>query len=715
MTESDVELLVIPKRLPNRPPAVLLNDLGKYEEGTAWLRRGHEVLEATSRDVSFLFSPRSSQDQVDRILNYLPPSPSTIGKFVGRVDVLSRLFDWIAQNDEPRAFLWGRGGSGKSTIAHEFCQLIRDYGKSIETYDQTKFDRVVFLSAKQHELNAVSGNIDRTVYVDFTNYEESLIAILIACDYSTSENYTNFSGIELEERVRDVFDHENILIVLDDIDTLTTRGEDAGFDAIFKMSIKAKKTVRILYTQRNLPGSTESAIKVPGFMREREYYEFIESCCSQFDVPLPEPAYLDGQLKEATECIPLILETIVRLRKVCGTYGKAHAIFMERRGDEARRYLFEREYDSLPKNNNARHVLAALAEFGVPAGNDELAAVLRIGDSAVAESLGEVIGFFLSTTTSSEGETKYFLNPITRAFLKSKTLELNFGDTILERVRAFKSSGQKKPKEVVIIEGEAERLISRGALDEARELVSRAYPPKILENPAFRMLRGTVYARSNRPLFAEAKDDFHYCSDHGYEDADGMRAWLVLERESGSYLGQVKVADLVINGRSYAENFRHEFIARKAVATFFKARDSAYSDAFDLLADALKGHVKAFNYFWNRGTDAHWNFKSVRNTGFALVSCSKQVDFDKQLVKVFRDIQRSEGRLCEPLLDPIYQAARFLAEQRGGDVGKRREALLIGLLRDLQSGTLCFESAEATARCATRISELIENSTRRAR
>ena len=58
MEDEGVELLLVPKRPANRPPAVLLKDLGKYEEGTAWLRRGHEVLEAVSRDVSFLFAPR---------------------------------------------------------------------------------------------------------------------------------------------------------------------------------------------------------------------------------------------------------------------------------------------------------------------------------------------------------------------------------------------------------------------------------------------------------------------------------------------------------------------------------------------------------------------------------------------------------------------------------------------------------------------------------
>lgn len=712
--DDGVDFLVVPKRAANRAPAVLLKEIGKYEEGTVWLRRGHEVLEAVSRDVSFLFGPRINQDEAERIPSYIPPSSSTIGKFVGRVDVLSALIDWIAQKDEPRAFLWGRGGSGKSTIAHEFCQIIRDYGRYIRTVDGSPFDRVVFLSAKERELNTGAGNIEQTMSVDFRTYRELLSALLIACDYSATEDFSSLSPDELETRVTDVFNHENIFLVLDDIDTLTTRGEEAGFNALYKMAIRAKRTIRILYTQRNLPGSAENAIRVPGFTRDREYYEFVESCCSQFDVPLPEPSYLEGQLKEATECIPLILETIVRLRRICGTYGKAHSIFMERRGDEARRYLFEREYEVLPKNNNARHVLAALAEFGTPTGNAELNAALRIGDSAIAESVGEVLGFFLSTITSDEGETRYFLNPVTKAFVRHKTSDLEFGENIVERVRAFKSSGQKKPKEVIIIEAEVNRLLARGSVAEAKEILERSYLPKVTENPAFRMMRAIVYSKLTVPLLSEARDDFNYCVDQGYEDADGMRVWLNLERRVGhSYPGQVKVADQVINGRSYADRVRYEFVARKAVATFFRARDTSESDAFNLFVDALVGHDRAYRYFLGAGLDTNWNFKNVRNTGLSAVACARQLSLDKEIIKVFRDVHRAEGCLSEPLLDPLFEAGRYLAAQRTGEVGKRRDNLLRGLLRDLRSGALRFDSVEMTTRCAARLETLVERAVAR--
>jgi hypothetical protein len=99
-TDADcgVDLLIVPQRPPNTPPASLHVKLDKYLPGTVWMRRGHEVLEATSRDTGFLFGSRdlNTVDGTERIPHYLPSPPSTISNFVGRVDTLSDLFNWIS-------------------------------------------------------------------------------------------------------------------------------------------------------------------------------------------------------------------------------------------------------------------------------------------------------------------------------------------------------------------------------------------------------------------------------------------------------------------------------------------------------------------------------------------------------------------------------------------------------------------------------------------
>jgi hypothetical protein len=696
-----VDLLIVPKRHGNISPVSLAQNLDKYTAGTVWLRRGHEVLEAEGRDIPFLFGPRNygSIDEKARILSYLPPPPSTINRFVGRIDLLGMLLDWLTTEDEPRLFLWGRGGSGKSTVAYEFASLIRDYGRSIKLPVGSFIDRVIFLTAKEKELNTSSGKMQRTSLVDFSDLDSLLKGVLIAADYSAQEDYNQISRAGLEQRVKELFDHENILLIIDDIDTLTTKGIDGGFDVMYKMSIRASGFVKLLYTQRNLPVSAESELQVPGFVRDEDYVEFVGHCCDQFGVPMPDAAYLNGGLKEISECIPLIIETLIRLRRTCGSYEKAHNIFLERRGDEARRYLFEREYEVLPADNNARHVLAAIAEFGQPVGNDEIGAVVRIGESAISESIGQVLGFFLSTEVSSEGETKYFLNPVTRVFVREKSKTLNFGEQISERVKAFKSAGQKKPKDVVIVEGEVDRLLARGELSEALVVVMREYPPRVTENPSFRMLRARVLAQQSLPRIAEAREDFKYCVDQSYENADGMRVWLTMERKHGqSYKAQIEVCNYEINGKSYAEAVKHEFVSRRSVVQYFMARDSGFGDTFNLMRDALVGHVQAYNFFWRNGGDTNLHYKNVRNTTFALLREAQQQGLDKEVVRILRDLNAAYGSLCDPLFDPFKDLIMFLSRQKGGDVGRRRSGLLRGLLSDLERGSIHFERPETTRR-----------------
>lgn len=705
----DIDLLIIPKRTPSSSPAALQVKLDKYLIGTVWMRRGHEVLEATSRDTGFLFGPRYLNTTVgtDKIPSYLPNRPSTIASFVGRVDTLSDLFNWISDEDEPRKFLWGRGGSGKSTVAYEFAKIVRDSGKSIDGFDGNSFERVVFLSAKEKELNSEKGKIQNTRFVDFSTVSELLAALLIASDYSAEEDFSEMKISDLEARVKELFDFENMLIVIDDIDTLITKGEDAGFDLFYKLAIRAKKCVRLLYTQRNQPLSSENSIEVGGFKRDEHFLEFVQDCCAQFKVPLPTDQFMSGSLRKDTEGIPLIIETIVGLRKTCGDYQKAHQIFLERRGDEARKYLFEREYEALAHDNKARHVLATISEFDRPVSNEEILAIVQFGESSVSEAIGEVLGFFLSTLIAPEGATKYYVNPVTKVFLDEKTKSLDFGKAMVERVRNFKSAGRRKSKEVALIESKVRRELNRNDIQAALHQVSSETSPVIVENAAFRMLRAEVYCLCNPARTTEAREDFQYCVDHSYENIEGMRRWFDLERQVGSSANQEKVCDYVIGGKSYADNVKNEFFSRKATVLYFRGRERGVStvDGFGLIEESLIYSVRAFNYFFGIGGDSNKNFRNVRSTAFSLVNSAKAIDFDRQLLNVFEEIQKEHGFLSDPLFDPFLEALNFFSESKGGETGKRRAGLIKSINARLGK-SLRFELPEMNRGCLKHIENI---------
>ena len=114
---------------------------------------------------------------------------------------------------------------------------------------------------------------------------------------------------------------------------------------MYRLAIKAKETIRILYTQRNK--ELENSIEVPGFTDRIELDEFIENCCGQFAVELPSKQFIDNELIPVSEGIPLIVETLIGLRKNSGSYASSLKIFKERGGKSARDYLFQREYNAL--------------------------------------------------------------------------------------------------------------------------------------------------------------------------------------------------------------------------------------------------------------------------------------------------------------------------------------------------------------------------------
>ena len=92
------ELLVVPKRPSSIAPASLIKNIDKYKSGTIFIRRGPEVGNATSADISFLFGKRDLGDDENsssHLTYFLPQRPNTIEKFVGRVSILAELLKWI--------------------------------------------------------------------------------------------------------------------------------------------------------------------------------------------------------------------------------------------------------------------------------------------------------------------------------------------------------------------------------------------------------------------------------------------------------------------------------------------------------------------------------------------------------------------------------------------------------------------------------------------
>lgn len=122
----------------------------------------------------------------------------------------------MALPDEPRAFLYGRGGSGKSTIAQEVFRQLKSNGGSYKLGKNNLIDQVIFLSAKRKYLNVEKQEIEQFAGNDFTSEIELYKAILILG--GTAGDDIETASIEtLKAGVQEFFKETACLLVIDDI------------------------------------------------------------------------------------------------------------------------------------------------------------------------------------------------------------------------------------------------------------------------------------------------------------------------------------------------------------------------------------------------------------------------------------------------------------------------------------------------------------------
>ena len=130
--------------------------------------------------------------------------------------------------------------------------------------------------------------------------------------------------------------------------------------------------------------SIANSIEVPDLI-PGEYEEFVTVCASQFNGPPPEPLFITGTIAQISERRPLVVESIIALRRGAGTYENAAQLFEDESGEDVRSYVFKREWNSLISENYGRYVLAVLALYNAPMAFDDIAVLTQYEASRVGD------------------------------------------------------------------------------------------------------------------------------------------------------------------------------------------------------------------------------------------------------------------------------------------------------------------------------------------
>ncbi|WP_191254328.1 RNA-binding domain-containing protein [Kordiimonas sediminis] len=713
---ATIDLLLVPKRLAGMKPVVANKDFGTYKAGIYWYRPNHEVREINSRNLPFIFSERTySTQHVDEYTGIedasLPPSPSTLPSFVGRIELLGDLWEWLFVDRTVKKFLHGSGGSGKSTLAYEFASLIVENAKNITSKKGDKLDQVIWLSAKKKSLDTGSNKIVSNSN-DFDDAKSLYEAILICSNLIEEDKYQHADIDVLLELLEKVFSVANILLIIDDIDTLITAGVDTGLDGLEQAIYLSRSFCKVLYTQRNLPShSRGNAIEVPGFTLGEEYYDFLHKSCEYFKVPRPDDDYTQS-IHELASGRPLIIEVIVGLRRRFPSYRDAIRAFEELpAGQEALVYMYDREYNFL-EFQNSKNLLAALYLWERPVSFTELQVTLMLDENEISSIIGEVNEIFLSHHHSNEDETLYALNTVASHYVSKKCQQLPMYSRIKQRIQNTKGGQLPRLPEIEKLVHRVKYLLSNGEEDIASSVVfSESYDAKVLEHPDFLALQGKVAMSQQKPDLQLVRSCLEKASNINKISIGLFWEWLNFEElnEDANEYCQT-ICDRVIEGKGYRLSEKADFCAKKAQLLCKRAlsyKSYSYAKEREAYVFSIKENLKGVNLTAkSRRPDLLRHHKYVKTSVYYLYNCAVENNDFGNFIKTLTEFIKDRYQ-CDAFSDFFKDNQRLILRDRM-EFHNETIGMLQGLKTNVAKHTVSFNQETSNKNFVTVLERIIE-------
>lgn len=622
--ERCVQVVLIPRRGLQKP-ARLNRPFASYRDGMLWVRERHEVIEAETRHLPLLYSDRAGISTIrsaspNAIHRSLPPSPSTIEDFVGRRSIMQRMWDWLTFGAQPRIYLHGTGGSGKSTLAYEFARSVIDSENAIRLSDGSALDYVLYISGKESAFDPIGQQEAAFVLRDFITAREQYTQILFHSGFATPSEILSINDEEIDARLDELFSSYNGLIIIDDIDALSRRGEETGEELLFLKAAQASARTRILYTLRFAPPyALRNAIEVPGLDPDSEYYDFIETCCRQFGVVHPSAEFI-LKIGETTDYIPLLVETVVGLRKSCTSYGDALQAFEDKGGDGARRYLYQREYDRLGERGKSRQVLAALALLDGAVAFGTLCDVLgNIPESQVRDAISETQGIFLRSQEAENGDTLYEVAAPAVRFVDGASKELPYYDSVARSVEHFKSAAIRMSTAEAAAFARITKLYRDESYSEAVDYFKGIPEHDVARvNPKIIGVLGRAYAKLGPKHAEDARERFKQAFALRDKNIFMLRDWFYLEFTAPHTWAEAeRLCKELVADKDISRRHKAEFYSKLAMTQDRMARTHIYTNrekAIKLTIDSINSNLEAA--FIGRGIDElNWDKQQEWLTG----------------------------------------------------------------------------------------------------
>jgi hypothetical protein len=544
-TICNLGLLFVPRRSGAQKPAAFrkaapANPRGKkaFNKDEVFVRIRDESRLAQSRfdDWSFLLSNRSPN--IDsrpipgaRLKHNLPGRDPNLVSFIGRETDLAKLRGWMLDRFQPLRLLTGTGGLGKTTVAYRFCEeVLKACPIGIEY--------VVWLTAKEQHYSAVQGQLINSTRVDFTDLN-SLLRCILRTLGSYEPSFDEASADDLQEAVIDALTYYSALIVVDDVDTLTTelqREVVACLNAIALRSLeRSSSPTRILMTSRiDLGLAPAQVVRIQG-LPTNDFREYVRTIENALGINLsPEPNW--EQFSTKTSGSPLFAASVLRLVKLdASNVHDALEQWQGHDGEDVRRFAFLRELDQLKLQETK--VLYIVCTFG-QVSFEELAELLEVGSTTLRSWIASLRAYHLLSTSEGKSKEQRFFVPDDIALMRDLVRNKLGGDATKLDAACARLRARGDATESAL--SAAKRRISslwmareyNLALAEAEEATQ-----KYANIGEAWCLLGKAFLLARPPYYRRADQAFLKASDLKYNGTDLAPGWIRCREELGDWQG----------------------------------------------------------------------------------------------------------------------------------------------------------------------------------
>lgn len=603
---KEVVVVQIPKRGSSEPVACKKDGAAEgkiiFKKDNYLIRDGDNTINVTSPPHwKLLYGNRKNPfisidcptGPIKLLSNNLPDRSFICQNFIGRHEVLERLYTWLSDDFSCVRVLAGEGGLGKTSIAFEFAyDVAREHLGNAEA--------VLWFTAKKYQFRALENQFEQVSMASFSNSSELFREI--ACELGATPDEVNETPDEkLPKFLKNLTYTIPSFIVIDDLDSLEINEQKRCIEICQQLSGSGS---RFLFTTRkNATASSSTAIEIQG-LTAGDYAALISSWEKRLGLStFPEKQV--ERLRDTSQGSPLYTESLLRLIKSGISIVDAIAKWKGFLGIEVRNAALKREVIQL--SAESKKVLVTAAIIG-ECSFAEIKNATGFSDITLTDCVNELQSLFLISAPSIADQPRFKVSNTTRDLVISLGPELTPGFTnYSERIKQerYKPKNQKaNSQRVGAAINQAMALISAGNPDEALKTVDAVVAEIGRDQPDLLFMRARALSKLGLIKQDECRKTFKFAYECGQRKLRFFQLWYEVESEAHHFETAVEVCSSAVEAGA---GEKADWLINRSHSRVLSAAEQHKREDWEHVRTQLRSAAEDLRQAKNENPDLVWD------------------------------------------------------------------------------------------------------------